>query len=393
MENNKEILIERTKNIFFRRYNHYPDVISVSPGRVNIIGEHVDYTKGLSMPVAIDKYLCVAISKNNKNTIDVYSENLKESYTSKLHKISNHKIWHKYVQGSILESVKDLDYNGGLELVINSNIPMGKGISSSAALELSIVCSTLKLFNVHLKDEEIINRCQRVDHNYVGIKSGKLDQSACLLSKNKSVFIIDFADLSIDYIPINFEKVSWVLIDSGIRRELATSKYHRRVEQCEEAFKILLKENKNLENFRDIDESKYFLIDLLPSKLKRRVTHIISENKRVLSMKNAIKNNQFSEIGNILCKSHESLRDNYEVSCEEIDFLVDSSRELEYWYGGRIMGGGFGGSTINLIKEGAEEVYIELISEMYEKKFNVRCESMIITFVDGVKTIDNIRAN
>lgn len=393
MKSSKDILIERTKNIFFERYNYHPEVISVSPGRVNIIGEHVDYTDGLSMPVAINKYLCVAISKNNKKTIDVYSENLKESFATKLHDISNHKIWHKYVQGSILESVGDLDYKGGLDLVINSNIPMGKGISSSAALELSIVCSTLKLFDVNSTNEEIIDRCQRVDHKYVGIKSGKLDQSACLLSKRNSVFIIDFLDLSIDYIPVNFEKVSWVLIDSGIRRELASSKYHKRVEECEEALKILIKEDKNLKNFRDISEREYFSINSLPSKLRRRVVHIISENKRVISMKNAIKNNHFLDIGTILYESHKSLRDNYEVSSKEIDFLIDSSKELDCWYGGRIMGGGFGGSTINLIKEGAEEAYIEFISDLYKKKYNTPCESMIISFVDGVKTIDNIRAN
>ena len=206
MKNNKDTLIEKTKDIFFEKYKHSPEVLSISPGRVNIIGEHVDYTLGLSMPVAIDRYLCVAISKNSKKTIDVYSENLNDSFSIRFDEAPNPtKLWQKYVQGSILEALGKLLCDTGVDVVINSNIPMGKGISSSAALELSIVCSTLKLFNIQLNEEEIIDRCQKVDHKHIGIKSGKLDQSACLLSKKDSVFIIDFFDFSIDYIPMKLD--------------------------------------------------------------------------------------------------------------------------------------------------------------------------------------------
>ena len=393
MKNNKDNLIKKTQEIFFEKYGCDPDVLSISPGRVNIIGEHVDYNLGLSMPVAIDRYLCVAVSRNNTQTINAYSENLNDYFSVKLHGSSRLKLWQKYVYGSILEALSATSSNAGMNVVINSDIPMGKGISSSAALELSLVCSTLKLFNVKMNNHDIIDMCQRVDHNYVGIKSGKLDQSACLLSKKDSIFIIDFADFSVSYIPMHLKDVSWILIDSKVKRELASSKYHKRVQQCQDAFRLLSDEIDNLNNFRDINESSYEAVNILPPKLKKRVLHILTENNRVLSLKDAIIGGQVSTIGSILHESHKSLRWSYEVSCKEIDFMIDTSEKLEYWYGGRIMGGGFGGSTINLIKSGYEDMYIDTISKLYKREFDIDCESMEISFVDGVKTIDNLRAN
>lgn len=393
MSRNKDSLIEETKGIFFKKFNQTPEAISISPGRVNIIGEHVDYNGGLAMPVAIDRYLCVAISKSNNRKINAFSADLNDMFSVDLDTVSKAKLWHKYVQGSILEALKGIACKSGVNLVINSDIPIGKGLSSSAALELSILCAVLKIFNVKLSDNEIIDRCQRVDHEYIGIKSGKLDQSACLLSKENSVFIIDFNNLSINHIPINLKTASWVLIDSTIKRELATSKYHERVEECQEAFRKLSVKIKGLSNFRDINQGSYSHIDSLPSNLKRRVKHIIMENKRVIHMKNAIKSNNIKDIGHLLLESHRSLNKYYEVSCSEINYLIESSENLDCWYGGRIMGGGFGGSTLNLIKRGYEKEYIDVISSLYKKKFGIICTSHLISFVNGAETIDNISAN
>lgn len=393
MNTNKDTLIKQTKDAFFEKFNQIPEIICISPGRINIIGEHVDYNNGLAMPVAIDRYLCVAMSRNHNRRINAFSTDLKDMFSSDLDNISETKLWHKYVQGSILEALGNKKCDSGINLLINSDIPMGKGLSSSAALELSILSATLKIFSIKLSDNEIIDRCQRVDHKYIGIKSGKLDQSACLLSKENSVFIIDFNNSSIEYIPIKLKAASWVLIDSMIKRELASSKYHERVEECQEAFKKLSTEISGLSNFRDINEEMLFKIDALPINLKKRVKHIISENQRVLKMKDAITSNNVRDIGYLLRESHGSLKKDYEVSCKEIDYLLKSSEKLSYWHGGRIMGGGFGGSTLNLIKKGYEKEYIEVISDLYKKKFGIICEPHLISFVNGVETIDNISAN
>ena len=248
--------------------------------------------------------------------------------------------------------------------------------------------AVLKIFNIKLSDNEIIKRCQLVDHQHIGIKSGRLDQSACLLSKEESLLIIDFQDLSVEYIPIALEGGKWILIDSMIKRELATSKYHKRVKECEEAFQKLSMKIKGLENFRDIDQDDYSIVESLDRDLKHRVRHIIQENQRVLDMKDAIINNNIEDIGDLLSESHQSLKEYYEVSCDEIDYLIKSSEDLEYWYGGRIMGGGFGGNTLNLIKKGYENEYVDIISNSYKKKFNINCSSHLICFVNGAEIIN-----
>ena len=390
MSRKKDNLIKQTRELFYEKFSQTPEVISISPGRINIIGEHVDYNGGLAMPVAIDKYICVAISKNNKKKINVFSMNLNEMLSIDLNKIIPSKLWHKYVLGSILEGLKDKNLEYGINIIINSTLPIGKGLSSSAALELSIMNAVLKIFNIKLNDNEIIKRCQLVDHQHIGIKSGRLDQSACLLSKQEYIFIIDFQDLSVEYIPIDLAGVSWILVDSMIKRELATSKYNKRVKECEEAFQKLSIKIKGLENFRDINQDDYSIVESLDSNLKHRVQHIIQENQRVLNMKDAIINNNIENIGELLSESHQSLKKYYQVSCDEIDYLIKSSEDLDYWYGGRIMGGGFGGNTLNLIKKGYENEYVDIISSSYKKKFNINCSLHLIDFVDGAEIIDNI---
>ena len=184
----KQRIVEETKKLFQDKYNKNPEVISISPGRINIIGEHVDYNLGLSMPAAINKYLCVAISKNKQKKINGYSQTLNDSFSNDYMLNNDKRLWVKYVHGSILESLNKSNYDKGFDIVINSSIPMGKGISSSAALEISIVLSINKIFNLKMNNNDIIKKCQSVDHNHINIQSGVLDQSACLLSKKINIY-------------------------------------------------------------------------------------------------------------------------------------------------------------------------------------------------------------
>ena len=383
----KQTLVEQTRKIFQNKYNKNPEVISISPGRINIIGEHVDYNLGLSMPAAIDKYLCVAISKNKEEKINGYSETLNDSFSNNYSSNNDSRHWVKYVHGSIIESLNKSSDNLGFDIVINSTIPMGKGVSSSAALEVSILLSINKMFNLKMSNNDIIKRCQSVDHNHINIKSGILDQSACLLSKKDSIFIIDFYDMNIEYIKYNLKNIKWILIDSNIRRELASSKYHERVDECKQALEILALQNNKISNFRDLNINRVKEISILPLKLRKRVTHVVSENDRVSKMKEAIKQQSIKKMGDLLIKSHESLRDNYEVSCTEIDSMINFSKSIKGWIGGRIMGGGFGGATINLIELGYEDSFIDKLSIFYKKKFGLNCDAEDLSFVDGAETI------
>tara|TARA_S200000501_G_scaffold222352_1_gene208584 strand:- start:23135 stop:24313 length:1179 start_codon:yes stop_codon:yes gene_type:complete len=383
----KQTVLEQTKKIFQNKYNKNPEVISISPGRINIIGEHVDYNLGLSMPAAIDKYLCIAISKNRTEKINGYSETLNDSFSNNYSSNNDSRNWVKYVHGSIMESLNKSKYKSGFDIVINSTIPMGKGVSSSAALEVSILLSINKIFNLKMSNNDIIKRCQSVDHNHINIKSGILDQSACLLSKKDSIFIIDFYDMNIEYIKYNLKNIKWILIDSKIRRELASSKYHERVNECKQALKLLSIQNNKINNFRDLNINTAKEISILPPKLQKRVTHVVSENDRVIKMKEAIKKESIKQMGDLLIKSHESLRDNYEVSCTEIDRMINFSKSIKGWIGGRIMGGGFGGVTINLIQLGYEDSFIDKLSIFYKNFFGLNCDAEDLSFVDGAETI------
>ena len=384
-------MIKKIKEDYNSIYKVNPQVIVRAPGRINIIGEHTDYNYGLAMPAAINKYVFVSMSFNKDRKINIYSDQFDDKVSFLLDDLSGSKTWHKYVLGSIQEVFKSYNVSSGLNIFIHSNLPMGKGVSSSAALEVALVNSLFEIFNIDKDDNEIIKICQKVDHKYIGIQSGVLDQSASQLSRLDSILKLDFNTGSFDYIDSNFSDCSWIIIDSMIKRELASSKYHERVNECKEALDIISNSiNKNI-NFPDIKQEHIYLIK--DAKLKNRIKHYIDENSRVLDMEFAISKNDNKLMGDILNKSHCSLRDFYEVSCKEIDYLFKISSNFDYWYGGRIMGGGFGGSMINLVKSGYKEEYSNFIKKKYLDKFGINADIFYVKFSNGVEILDSIIKN
>ena len=379
-------MIKKIKEDYNSIYKVNPQVIVRAPGRINIIGEHTDYNYGLAMPAAINKYVFVSMSFNKDRKINIYSDQFDDKVSFSLDDLSGSKTWHKYVLGSIQEVFKSYNVSSGLNIFIHSNLPMGKGVSSSAALEVALVNSLFEIFNIDKDDNEIIKICQKVDHKYIGIQSGVLDQSASQLSKLNSILKLDFNTGSFDYIDSNFSDCSWIIIDSMIKRELASSKYHERVNECKEALDIISNSINNNISFPDIKQEYIYLIK--DAKLKNRIKHYIEENSRVLDMELAISKNDNKLMGDILNESHCSLRDLYEVSCKEIDYLFLISSNFDYWYGGRIMGGGFGGSMINLVKSGYEEDYSNFIKKKYLDKFGINADIFNVEFSNGVEILD-----
>ena len=379
-------MIKKIKEDYNSIYKKQPEVIVRAPGRINIIGEHTDYNYGLAMPAAINKYIFVSISFNEDRKINIYSEKFDNKVSFSLDDLNSSKIWCKYVLGSIKEVFQSYNISSGLDISIHSNLPMGKGVSSSAALEVAVVNSLFEIFNIARDNHEIIKICQKVDHKYIGIQSGVLDQSASQLSRLDSILKLNFQKESFEYIDSNFSGCTWVIIDSMIKRELASSKYHERVNECKEALSIISNSmNKNI-SFPDIKVEHICLIK--DSKLKNRIKHYINENSRVLGMEFAIFKNDKKLMGKILNESHCSLRDLYEVSCKEIDYLFLISSNFDYWYGGRIMGGGFGGSMINLVKSGYEEEYSRFIKEKYLDKFDINADVFYVEFSNGAEVLD-----
>ena len=386
---NKDILIEIKKK-HFCEYHNNPDIIAIAPGRVNIIGEHTDYNNGLAMPAAISKYIFVSLSFNSKDMLRAYSDQMKKVLSVDLEHMIASDSWHQYILGSVKEIFENYNVRNGIDILIYSNLPIGKGISSSAALEVALVNGILNLFKIEENNDNIIKICQEIDHKYIGIKSGILDQSASQLSRKGSVLKIDFDKNLFSYIDVDFSDFSWVLVDSMIKRELASSKYHERVDECIEGLSILSNLLEREVSCRGISLYELSLLQDLHPILGNRIQHIIEENERVEKMEKALLEKNLIEIGVLLNNSHISLRDLYEVSCKEIDYLISISSKLGYWYGGRIMGGGFGGSTINLVKKGEEEKYSEFIRRNYKNKFKIKADIYNIKFSKGVEIINNI---
>jgi len=378
-------MIKKIKKDFTSLYKKYPQIIVSAPGRINIIGEHTDYNYGLAMPAAINKYIYVAMSFNNHRKINVYSDKFENQFSFELTNMITTKSWCKYILGGINEVFQSYNVSSGLDISIHSNLPMGKGISSSAALEVALVNALIKIFGIDKNDNDIIKICQKIDHKYIEIQSGTLDQSASQLSKLGSILKLDFNKESFDYINSNFSGCSWIIIDSMIKRELAASKYHERVNECKEALTIISNLLNKKISFRDIKIDNLLLLD--NPILKKRIKHYIDENSRVFDMELAISKNDNKLIGDILNQSHCSLRDLYEVSCKEIDYLFSISSDFKYWYGGRIMGGGFGGSMINLVKNGYEEEYSDFIKGKYKEKFNIDTDIFNVEFSNGVEIL------
>ena len=245
-------MIKKIKEDYNSIYKKQPEVIVRAPGRINIIGEHTDYNYGLAMPAAINKYIFVSISFNEDRKINIYSEKFDNKVSFLLDDLNSSKIWCKYVLGSIKEVFQSYNISSGLDISIHSNLPMGKGVSSSAALEVAVVNSLFEIFNIARDNHEIIKICQKVDHKYIGIQSGVLDQSASQLSRLDSILKLNFQTESFEYIDSNFSGCTWIIIDSMIKRELASSKYHERVNECKEALSIISNSINNNISFPDI---------------------------------------------------------------------------------------------------------------------------------------------
>tara|TARA_B100001540_G_scaffold302033_1_gene309141 strand:- start:701 stop:1876 length:1176 start_codon:yes stop_codon:yes gene_type:complete len=390
---NKNDIIIKIKRDHINRYDTHPAIIAIAPGRINIIGEHTDYNDGFAMPVAINKYVFAAISKNTTNSINAYSDEINDSLFTSLDELISYKGWHKYILGAVNEIFKKYNIKNGLNISIFSNLPIGKGMSSSAAIEIATVNAILKLFKIDESDKNKIRICQKIDHKYIGIKSGILDHSASQLSKINNVLKIDFNREVFSYVKMKPMKASWILIDSKVKRELVNTHYNQRVKECEKGLSLLSNLYKKEISFRGISDKDLLAIKDVEPILFKRLKHVLDENNRVHEMEKFIISSNLEKIGKILVDSHYSLRDLYEVSCPELDYLVSLSSKFKYWYGGRIMGGGFGGNSINLIKQGKEEEYYNYIIKNYKRKFNIDVDTYKVNFSKGVEIIDNISAD
>jgi galactokinase len=366
-------------------------IVVRAPGRANIIGEHTDYNYGLVMPIAIDRDVIVAGTPQKSNIIRLNSLDFKDEVSFDINdiKYESEHTWANYAKGVIKTLMeKGVEIPSGFSASIHGNVPIGAGMSSSAAIEVATATFLEEAFNLSLHPKDVALWCVEAENDFVGVNCGIMDQFASKLSKKDHALFIDCRDYSYQYIPFHINGYKVLLINSKVKRALFSTEYNIRRAECEKAVSILKSLYPDIESLRDVTinhlkDSK----GRLDKRLFKRARHVINENERVITARKALEKDDLPKLGNLLVQSHESLRDDYEVSCPELDFLVETALSIRGVLGGRMMGGGFGGSTINIVKEDCLENITGEIQSNYKKRFDLTPEFYICDAADGAKRI------
>lgn len=377
----------KVKSVFKEKFEEEPHLY-YSPGRINLIGEHVDYNDGFVMPGAIDKGIFFAIALNNSEKINCYSIDFDESISLPFSEVQKMDGWKNYVLGIVNEFQKLNLPLKGFNCVFGGNIPIGGGMSSSAALEGGISYSLNELCNFKMSRKELALLGQRAEHNFPGVMCGIMDQYASMMGKENTVLLLDCKNVTHEDIPLHIEGYEIILINTKVHHSLAGSEYNQRRKECEKGLYILQREL-NIQSFRDINNPA----ELLPFKnemgeeVYRRCLFVVEEILRTKKAATLLKENDISGFGKLMFQTHEGLKELYEVSCKELDFLVDAARENKDVIGARLMGGGFGGCTINIVKhEGVESFLVKILSA-YKKEFDIHAESYKVKLVEGTHSM------
>jgi len=368
-----EILIQNTTAFFEKSFGTTPQKIVLSPGRINIIGEHIDYNDGYVLPAAIDKIICFAFEKNNSQKSKIIAIDLNEEFEIDLtQKIQLSEIvWTNYILGVI----KQLQDSGlsfeGFNCVFSSNIPVGSGLSSSAALECGMIFGIKELFNLTIEKVDISLLGQKAEH-WVGINCGIMDQFSSVHGLENKVIKLDCNTLDFEYHNADFKDYSLVLFDSNVKHSLFTSEYNNRRLECEEGLSIIRNHFPEIKTFRDCNEEQLLSIqDKMNEIVFKRVHFVVKEIRRVTEACEALDNGNIELLGQLLFDTHDGLSKEYEVSCPELDFIVEQAKKEETVIGSRLMGGGFGGCAITLIKKGNEKNVKEKFTSLYFDTFGI----------------------
>ena len=357
-----------------------------APGRVNLIGEHTDYNEGLVMPVALDLATWVTISPNNKRSLVIYSEEFREQIEFDLDDPAPppNGHWSDYVRGVavVLESA---GYRlQGAELLIRGEVPLGSGLSSSASLEVAAGYALLRCSGVDVDRVELARVCQRAEHEFAGTRCGIMDQFIACQGQEGKALLLDCRSLDYELLPLP-EGVRLVICNTMVKHELAASEYNRRRAECEMGVSQLAQRLPGVRALRDVDESSLELHRAdLPAAVYRRCRHVVTENDRVRQAGKALQRNDLVEFGHLMNESHSSLKEDFEVSCRELDLMVELAQAAPGVYGARMTGGGFGGCTVSLVETAGCKSFQEGISREYRNATGKTPEVYVCSAAAGV---------
>ena len=359
-----------------------PSLISWAPGRINLIGGHTDYNGGLALPGAINRWIAVAIRPRSDRTIRVRSLDFGGELVRDLDNLGESEVsWQKFVLGCLTVFGSKHPLSSGFDAVFAGDVPHGAGLSSSAALSIAWMTMLRGWTGTSITDLELTQYAQQVEHQFLGVKCGLLDQIGSLMARPNQVMLVDFQHLNVTPVDIRLQDVSWVVLHSGVRRELSSSAYLDRVQECAEGL------SKVQDRFPDVTHMR----DITPHMLEsgdvytRRLRHILSENMRVLRAVEAIQTGDASALGAVLSQAHQSLRDDYEVSCSQLDLLVEQALSHPGCFGARMVGGGFGGCTLNLVRSTDTQQFIDSVLHEYRIQVDEVPRSFTFDLVGGAK--------
>ncbi|MCF7890917.1 galactokinase [Candidatus Bipolaricaulota bacterium] len=360
-----------------------------APGRVNLIGEHTDYNDGLVLPIAIDLSTYGLFRTTDKDKIRVYSENLNKMEEIDPANISRRRDdWTDYVRGVLSGLESRAGTISGFDFYLNSEIPVGSGLSSSAALELVTAVGAIRTLNLaELEDLDLVKLCQKAENDFVGANTGIMDQYASYLGRAGAALLIDTSEPSHRPVKLELEGYELLVIDTTVSHTHGNNEYNRRRRECETAIDEINEkfEKDELRSLSEIaSEELSAILPRLEQKLANRVEHVVRENERVEEAANCFRQGRIKEVGELFYASHSSLRDLYEVSSPELDFLIEFAR-AEGIPGARMTGGGFGGSTIHLVPEGQTDDYLERAVGEFENEFDITPGGFPVSPSDGAK--------
>ena len=355
----------------------FPDLVVASPGRINLIGEHTDYNSGYVLPTAINKYIVFKFKVNGSSSrCQITSKDFLKSMTVDLNDLKRSEVvWENFMIGVLYHLKQHSDGIKGFDCEIESGLPMGSGVSSSAALECGLAYGVNALFQLGLDKSILIKVGQKAEHDFVGTKCGIMDQFASVMSVKDKAILLDCKNLDYRYIPLELGEYNILLLNTNVSHSLADSQYNLRREACESAVAIINKEYPQVHSLRDVDIT---LLEACSSKLsetqRKRCSYVLAENQRVQQAVAALQKGTLEDFGKLMYASHKGLSEEYEVSCKELDFLVEFSKTHDSVLGSRMMGGGFGGCTINIIHKDAIPSFVDEVGKAYQQEFNINLD-------------------
>ncbi len=382
-----------TKDSIFQQFktafSSNPAILVSSPGRLNLLGEHTDYNNGFVLPAAIDKEAVFALSLNGRKEYRLISRDFDDSYATEVSSKSN-KSWVNYLLGVVAQVEGKGHTVPGFDLVFGGDIPIGAGISSSAALECGLLFGLNHLLDLGLTLVEMATMAQKAEHLYAGVQCGIMDQFAVLHGKSNQVIKLDCRNLEFSYYPFSTKDHCIVLCNSGVKHSLASSEYNTRRRECElgiQALQTILQMPK-ISSLRDITSAQAQLLrGKVQNNVWQRCQYVVEEITRVEVACQALQLGDLAKLGELMYETHEGLKNQYEVSCPELDQLVEIAEQVDGVIGARMMGGGFGGCTINLVKEAALDHFVATVNDRYYNRKNKPSDVITTKINDGTRLV------